>query len=117
MSAAQLAESPEGSVVRAFRAYEAGSSRGINSELSRLGHVSADFFCGGQTFDCLSANYGKLGNILTSKVVLTRQTDTSARVVLKTTWANHASELCQEYSLDTTPAGWRITYIDNPRAC
>ena len=113
-----LAEnSPKATVTRAFSAYKAGDTQDINAELSRLGHVSAGFFCNGLADACLSDSYGQLGELLTEDVALIRQTETSARVVLKTTWEQYAAPLCQEYAVDNTEAGWRITYIDSLRHC
>lgn len=114
---AQLDVAPEGTVLRAFHAFLWGDSCSVNLELSPQGHTSAAVFCDGHTVTCLSENYGQLGTALTEDAIVVHQTDTAARVVLKSTWENHAEPLCQEYALNHTPAGWRISYIDNPRQC
>ena len=114
----ELAEnSPKATVLRTFSAYKAGDVEGVSHELSKLGHVSASFFCGGLAATCLSDNYGQLGELLSEDVTLIHQTETSARVVLKTTWKQYATPVCQEYAVNNTEAGWRVTYIDNLRHC
>lgn len=113
----KTAPSPENAVTRMFQAYQHGDREAVNSMLSAQGHRSADAFCGGQTIACLRANYGDLGKNLTQDVSFSHSTDNSARLVLKTTWDNYAQALCQDYSVERTPTGWGVSYIDNPRHC
>lgn len=117
VACAAPATSPTMAVERAFDAYKTGNKGGVNDQLSRIGHVSADFFCRGDGWDCLAESYHRLGQNLTSTVEATRQTNVSARVVLKTTWSKYPTPVCQEYSMDYGANGWGITYIDLPKRC
>jgi hypothetical protein len=116
-AAPATAPTPDIAVERAFTAYKTGSKSGVNNQLSRVGHASADFFCRGDGWACLDESYHHLGNNLTSAVEVTRKAEASARVVLKTTWTKYPASVCQEYSVDQTGAGWGITYIDVPKNC
>lgn len=117
MGCAATAPAPEVAVDRAFEAYKTENRAGVNRQLSRVGHVSAEFFCRGDGWVCLAESYHHLGMNLTSSVEVTRKNAASARVVLKTTWAKIPNAMCQEYALDSTGAGWGITYIDVPKKC
>lgn len=109
--------SPEGAVQQAFDAYASGNSDGVSEQLSPQGLANASLFCGGQASECLAQNYRQFGKSLSTGVSVSEKTDTSARVLLKTTWAGYPTALCQTYSVDRTKDGWKITYFDVPRNC
>jgi len=111
------ATAPEVSGQRAFDAYKAGNKAGVNQQLSRVDQVSAAFFCQGDGWDCMLQSYHGLGANQSHIVEVTRKTDASARVQLKTTWEKYPAPLCQEYSVDRTDAGWGISYIDVLKKC
>lgn len=94
-----------------------GDKSGVNRQLSRVGEASADFFCQGDGWACMTDSYQRLGANLFSAVEVTRQKDSSARVQLRTKWANYPEAVCQEYSVDRIEGGWGISYIDVLKKC
>ncbi len=112
-----MASTPDGTVTSAFKAFGKGDSEGINKLMSTQGLTNAAMFCGGATINCLRQNYAGAGEPKTVKAEVLKKNETAATVQLRTTWSTRNAELCQQFSLDKTNDGWRITFFDSPSSC
>lgn len=108
---------PGAIVKKAFNAFQSHNSNSLTALMSRQGLANAALYCQGETINCLEMNYAGAGHALSVSTKIISQSQSQAKVELRTTWSAIQGEHCQTFTVDKTDSGWRITFFDTPQLC
>lgn len=114
----QAQDGPGDVVEQIFIAYQDGNSDAINGLMSEQGQANAAALCSGAAINCLQSNYpaDKTGELESQEIEVVEENEHTATVRLRTVWSERG-EKCQDFQLDSTDEGWRVTYFSSPRNC
>lgn len=111
-------DGPGDAVEQVFAAYQDGNGDAINGLMSEQGQANAAALCSGAAINCLQSNYpaDKTGELESQEIEVVEENEHTATVRLRTVWSERG-EKCQDFQLDSTDEGWRITFFSSPRNC
>lgn len=108
---------PGAIVKQAFSAFQAHNSNSLTALMSRQGLANAAVYCQGETINCLEMDYAGAGHAVTVSTKVISQSQSQAKVELRTTWSAVQGERCQAFTVDKTNSGWRVTFFAAPQLC